>query len=140
MPEREFTRESFQSFLNDKKLMGARCSNCESLYVPPRPLCPNCYSESMEWVQMGGQATLRAFTVVAVAPSAMVKAGYGRDNPYCSGIAGLAEGPSISAQIVGVDVSQPETIRIGTPLSAVYLERGEGEEAKRFLAFEVVSE
>ena len=139
MTDREFTNESFQSFLSEHKLMGSRCATCAALYVPPRPLCPNCFGETMEWVEMGGQATLRAFTVVAVAPSAMVAAGYGRDKPYCSGIVGLKEGPSISAQIVGVDVGQPETIRIGAPVSVVYLERGEGDETRSYLAFEVAS-
>jgi uncharacterized OB-fold protein len=67
----------------------------------------------------------------------MIEAGYGRDNPYCSGIVKLNEGPSISAQILGVDVSQPEQIAIGAPLSPVFVKRGEGDESKYFLAFEV---
>ena len=140
MPQREFNNDSFQHYLSEKKLMGSRCSTCGSLYVPPRPLCPNCFGETMEWVEMAGQATLRAFTVIHIAPSAMIEAGYGRENPYCSGIVKLDEGPSISAQIVGVDTTQPEQIPIGAPLSAVFLERGKGEEAKSFLAFEVDSE
>lgn len=139
MPQREFNNKSFQHYLGEKKLMGSRCSTCASLYVPPRPLCSNCFGETMEWVEMAGQARLRAYTVVHIATSTMIEAGYGRENPYCSGIVKLDEGPSISAQIVGVDVTQPEQIPIGAPLNAVFLERGEGEEAKSFLAFEVNS-
>ena len=37
----------------------------------------------------------------------MIEAGYGRDNPYCSGIVKLKDGVSISAQILGVDVDHP---------------------------------
>jgi uncharacterized OB-fold protein len=139
MPKREFNNDSFQQYLSEEKLMGSRCSNCASLYLPPRPLCSHCFGEGMEWVELGGQAKLRAFTVVHIAPSAMVEAGYGRDNPYCSGIVELDEGPSISAQILGVDVMRPEEITIGAPLSAVYLERGEGEDVKSYLAFKVGS-
>jgi uncharacterized OB-fold protein len=139
MPEREFTNDSFQHFLSEQKLMGARCSACATLYLPPRPLCPNCFGETMEWVEMAGQARLRAYTVVHIAPSAMIEAGYGRDNPYCSGIVELDEGPSISAQILGVDTTQPEQIVIGAPLNAIFINRGEGEEARSFLAFEVKS-
>jgi uncharacterized OB-fold protein len=139
MPEREFNNESFQTYLDEHKLMGSRCSTCGTLYVPPRPLCSNCFGETMTWVEMGGQAKLRAFTVVHIATSAMIEAGYGRDNPYFSGIVKLDEGPSISAQILGADPTQPEQLEIGTPLSAVFVERGEGEEVKSFLAFEVKS-
>lgn len=139
MPKREFNNDSFQQYLSEKKLMGSRCSNCASLYLPPRPLCSNCFGESMDWVEMAGQARLRAFTVVHIAPSAMVEAGYGRDKPYCSGIVELDEGPSISAQIMGVDVTQPEQISIGAPLNAVFVERGKGEDVGSFLAFEVDS-
>ena len=139
MPQREFNNDSFQHYLSEKKLMGSRCATCASLYVPPRPLCSNCFGETMEWVEMAGQARLRAFTVVHIATSAMIEAGYGRENPYCSGIVKLEEGPSISAQIVGVDTTQPETISIGAPLNAIFVERGEGEEVKRYLAFEVNS-
>jgi uncharacterized OB-fold protein len=78
---------------------------------------------------------LAAFTTIHIAPTAMIEAGYGRDNPYCSGIVELANGLSISAQILGVDVNQPGEIVIGTPVEAEFTERGEGDEAKTFLAF-----
>jgi hypothetical protein len=42
----------------------------------------------------------------------------------------------ISAQILGVDVLKPETIRIGTSLRVAFVERGEGEARRTFLAFE----
>ncbi len=139
MPNREFNNDSFQHYLSENKLMGSRCPACDALYLPPRPMCSNCFGETMEWVELAGQAKLRAFTVVHIAPSAMVEAGYGRDKPYCSGIVELDEGPSISAQIMGVDATQPEQITIGAPLSAVFVERGEGEDVRSFLAFAVDS-
>ena len=43
----------------------------------------------------------------------MLKKGYGRDNPYCSGIVELAEGPRISARITGVDGNNPQNIKTG---------------------------
>jgi uncharacterized OB-fold protein len=139
MPEREFNNESFQTYLSEHKLMGARCASCNTLYVPPRPLCPNCFGETMTWEEIGGHGQLRAFTVVHIAPSAMIEAGYGRDNPYFSGIVKLDEGPSVSAQILGADPAHPEQLAIGAALKATFVERGEGEEARSFLAFEVGS-
>ena len=69
----------------------------------------------------------------------MLEAGYGRDNPYCAGIVLLADGPSISAQILGVDAAHPEGIKIGTPLKAAFIERGEGDAQHSILVFEPVN-
>lgn len=139
MANEAFNNQAFQQFLGERKLMGSQCGSCQTLYLPPRPLCPNCYDEAMTWVELSGQAELRAFTTVSIATTAMIEAGYGRDNPYCAGIVQLDEGPSISAQILGVDPRHPESIQIGTPLRVAYIDRGEGEDKKSYLAFETVS-
>ena len=68
----------------------------------------------------------------------MIEAGYGRDNPYLAGVVELDEGVKISAQILGMDATKPEDVKIGTPLQAEFVERGEGEAKKTFLAFRVV--
>ena len=90
----------------------------------------------MAWVELSGRGKLAAFTTVHIAPTAMIEAGYGRDNPYCAGIVQLDEGPAISAQILDVDASQPAKIAIGTPLEVAFVERGEGEDRHTYLAFE----
>jgi uncharacterized OB-fold protein len=66
----------------------------------------------------------------------MIEAGYDRKNPYCTGIVQLEEGPAISGQILGVDPTRPEEIEIGTPMRAAFVQRGEGEHARTYLAFE----
>jgi len=129
---REFNGTSFYEYLGESKLMGSRCESCGTLYVPPRPLCPSCYGETLAWEEMSGRGRLVAFTTVHIAPTAMIEAGYGRDNPYCVGIVELDEGPEISGQIVGVDATRPGDIRVGTPLRATYVKRGDGS----FLGFE----
>lgn len=136
MGDREFTGSSFYQFLGENTLMGSRCGSCGALHVPPRAICSACYGEEMGWEQLSGQGRLVAFTTVHIAPTAMIEAGYGRDNPYCAGIVELTEGPAISAQILGVDPAQPEEIHIGTPLRVAFVRRGEGDQARTFLAFE----
>lgn len=135
MSEREFTSASFYQFLNEKKLVGSKCKQCEALYLPPRPFCIKCYGWEMEWVEMKGEGTLAAYTVIAIGPTFMVEEGYDRKNHYCSGIVELDEGPKISARILGVDTKSADKIKIGTPLTVQFLERGEGESRKTFLAF-----
>ena len=41
----------------------------------------------------------------------MADKGYGRDNPCCTGIVTLEEGPRISARILGVDGNNPQDIK-----------------------------
>ncbi len=134
--KKPFTAASFAEYLNEEKLMGTRCPACEKSFLPPRALCPYCYSDELEWVAFSGKATLAAFTSIAIAPTAMIEAGYGRDKPYLAGIVELEEGVKISAQILGLDANQPETVKIGTPLKVAFIERGEDDAKKNFLAFE----
>jgi len=135
MEERPFSDISYEQFLNEEKLMGSRCKKCGALFVPPRSICINCYSSEMEWVEMKGRGKLAAFTCIAVGPPFMIKEGYDRKHPYCSGVVELEEGTRTVARIEGVDTSKPETIKIGTPLTVEFLHRGEGENLRTFLAF-----
>jgi hypothetical protein len=132
------TGEAFYQFLDEEKLMGGRCQSCGALHLPPRALCPACYSDKLEWEQISGKGKLVAFTTVHIAPTAMIEAGYGRKNPYCTGIVQLDEGPSISAQITGVDPAAPEEIEIGAPVRVAFVRRGEEDNEQAFLAFEKV--
>jgi uncharacterized OB-fold protein len=133
---REHNGTSFYEYLGESRLMGSRCSDCDALFVPPRPLCSSCYGEQMTWEEMSGAGELIGFTTVHIAPTAMIEAGYDRNNPYCTGVVRLAEGPAISAQIVGVDPSQPETIDVGAAVRATFIERSHGDGVGVFLGFE----
>lgn len=136
MSKQTFTKKAFDELLNEKKFMGTKCNDCQTLYLPPRPMCKKCFSDNMKWVAMPTKGQLKAFTVVHIAPTAMLKAGYGRDHPYISGIVTLENGLAISAQILGLDPSKPEEIEIGTPVKAEFVARGENEEEmKTLLAF-----
>ncbi len=137
MSDRAFSEHSFQTFLSEGKLMGSRSKATGKIYVPPRPIDPETHSDEMEWVELSGRGELAAFTAVSIGPNAMIAAGYDRNNPYLTGIVKLDEGPMISAQILGLNAAQPELGYIGTPLTVTFIERGEEEEKRTFLAFEV---
>lgn len=135
MPENDFSQAAFRSFLAEHKLMASVCETCGTTFLPPKPLCTHCYGEVMRWSEVEGVGALQAFTTVHIAPTAMLDAGYGRENPYCTGIVKLKDGLSISAQITGVDANQPGEIKIGARMEVEFLERGEGETKETFLAF-----
>jgi uncharacterized OB-fold protein len=136
MSSNDFSKTAYHQHLNEHKLMGSRCTDCGKLYLPPRPMCTECYSQDITWVEMPVEGKLIAFTTIHIAPTAMIEAGYGRDNPYCSGLVELENGLTISAQILGVDASNPDEIKIGTKLRAAYIDRGEGDDRQTFLVFQ----
>ena len=135
MEERPISTLSFNQFLNEEKLMGSKCKKCGGLFAPPRPICLECFSREMDWVELKGKGKLLTFTCVYVGPPWMIEQGYDRQHPYCSGVVELEEGVKIDARIEGVDASKPEMIKIGTPLTVEFLHHGEGDQMVTFLAF-----
>jgi len=131
-----YNAAGFYEYVGEKKLMGARCKSCGELFLPPRPVCSACHSEQMEWEEMKGTGKLEAFTVTLYGPTRMVEAGYDAKNPYCVGIVRLDEGPAISAQILGLDLTKPEEIKVDTPMKLTFIERTEGEEKNTYIGFE----
>ena len=132
---RPFSAAVFDQYIAEHKLMAARCMKCGGMYVPPRAICPKCQSEELEWVETNGKGKLAAFTVILSGPTFMIEQGFDRKNPYISGIVELDEGIRISARITGLDASKPAEIKIGTPLNVDFVEFGEGEGKKTYLAF-----
>jgi uncharacterized OB-fold protein len=130
-----FTGQSFYDHLGEQKLTGSKCESCGTLYIPPRPMCGNCFGEDMAPQEMSGTGKLIAFTTVHIAPTAMIEAGFDRNNPYCAGIVRLAEGPAISGQVLGVDPTMPDQIEIGMSVQATFIERSAGDRTGVFLAF-----
>ena len=136
MEERPINDVSYETFLREEKLMGSRCADCHTLFVPPRSICTECGSFSTSWVSVKGAGVLKAFTCISVGPPLMSREGFSRKRPYCTGVIELDEGPRIVGRIEKVETSKPETIRIGMPLKATYLHRELDGQETTFLAFE----
>ena len=112
---RAFNGASFNAYLaEEQRLMGVRCRPCGWLSAEARPRCTVCGSSDMEWFEFSGRGRLSTFTCISIVTNAMGSKGYGRDNPCCSGIVTLVEGPRISARILGVDGSNPQSIKSET--------------------------
>jgi uncharacterized OB-fold protein len=51
--------------LRDKKtILGIKCSHCGRVYVPPREVCGRCFKTMHDWVDLGTEGSIYAFTVV----------------------------------------------------------------------------
>jgi uncharacterized OB-fold protein len=130
-----FNDNSYGQFLNEGKIMGTKCKKCGALALPPRPICVACFGNEMEWFEFKGKGQLSAFTSIVVAPPAMAKEGFGRNNPYIVGVVDLDEGVKAVARIVGVDAKKPEELKIGTPLQAEFMVKEEGGVKQTILVF-----
>ena len=106
----------YKKLQEDGQLTGVRCTACGRRSPQARPMCAACHSLEVEWHAFSGRATLSTFTCISVVPDYWGQKGYGRNNPYCSGIVTLEEGPRISARITGVDGNQPQNIQTGMSL------------------------
>lgn len=122
MPDMPFSDSSFQKHLDQGRLMGCRCTSCQELYTPPRPLCPTCRLSQMEWVPMSGKGRLQAFTAITVPPPALKREGFSRDNPYAVGVVELDEGTRVVARLLGLDLGDPDSIALGQPMEVVFIE------------------
>ena len=135
MNDKPFNDTSYEQFLNEWKIMGTRCKKCGALALPPRPICISCHGSELEWVDFKGKGKLSAFTSITVAPPNMAKEGFGRNNPYVVGVVELDEGVKTVARIVGIDAKKPEQIKVGMPLIAEFLTKGEGTARQTSLVF-----
>jgi scaffold protein (connect acetoacetyl-CoA thiolase and HMG-CoA synthase) len=138
MAEMPFNLHTFDQFLKEEKLVGATRGVCGKLLIPPRPLCSGCGSQKMEWTPLSGKGKLRTFTAISIVPPAMAAKGFGRKNPYCSGVVELEEGSLLTCRIAGVKAQEPEGIEVGAEVRVRYLHEAAGDREETVLAFEPV--
>jgi uncharacterized protein len=81
----EFTRP-FWDAVEAGRLTTTRCRACGFLTFPPKPICPDCWTTDVEYIELSGRGTLRSYTEINVAPAVF------RDEaPYVIGIIDLDE-------------------------------------------------
>ena len=105
LPRYHRLRQSFY------RLEGSRCANCERAFFPPRKLCRDCRSTSLETYLFAGSGTLYSYSQMTQSPR-----GFSNVGPYVVGMVKLDEGPTIMAQLTDVDGVD---LRIGMPLEMV---------------------
>jgi uncharacterized OB-fold protein len=49
---------------DNKRFMATKCSECGTVYMPPRAVCARCYVPMNEWVEVGPDGELQGFTIV----------------------------------------------------------------------------
>jgi uncharacterized OB-fold protein len=116
----QFTIEEFYKFVNQGRLMGARCKRCRELLTPPRPMCPKCLSKDLEFKELPKQGKLLTYTIIHVSPKRFQKL-----TPYAVGIVKLEEGAQLPGIIrhIGFD-----RIKIGMSLAVNFDKKVDSED------------
>ena len=90
----------FWDNLKKKKLMIQKCKNCGCTQFPPSPICINCLSDKVEWIECLGKAKLWSkvtFHKMYLKPYP--------DVPYSVVMAKLAEGHIVTGRIAEKNIS-----------------------------------
>src|SRR5579862_3621863 len=74
-----------------------RCLDCRVPYFYPRPICPSCGSDQVEWFTASGDATLDSYVIYH--RSAPV---FEEEGPYAIAVVQRAEGPRMMSSRRGV--------------------------------------
>lgn len=106
--ETPFTISSFYKFASEKRLMAAKCTECGTEFLPPKPMCTKCFSTNLKWIEVDGKGKLLTYTIIHIAPEQFQDM-----TPYIVGIVEFKNGFRLPGIIRGV---KPGIIKIGMSL------------------------
>jgi uncharacterized protein len=113
LPTPDESTEPYWAAARDGKLLVKRCRDCGQAHFYPRPFCPKCWSENVEWEEASGRGTLYTWSVVHVNDLPP----FGQRVPYVAAIVDLDEGPRVMTNVVDCEFDQ---LRVGMPLTVVF--------------------
>jgi len=73
----------FSEMRDNARIMGIKCPECETVFIPPRAVCGRCYVELNDWVEVGDSGKLEGFTIVRFPYIDANNGGY-REVPFTS--------------------------------------------------------
>lgn len=125
LQDEKYTQIStFFKNLREGKLTTTKCKKCGEVLWPPRILCPTCFSDELEWTDLGTEGELYAFTEMRLG----APLGFVEDVPFCIGLVKIG-GLLISARI---DDARYEDLKIGDKVKLKVVELPDGRVFYRF--------
>ena len=94
----------FWEAAKEGRLLLKSCLDCGAVHYYPRPFCPTCWSDNVEWIEASGKGTIYSYSVMRRAPV-----------PYAMANVTLAEGPRMMSRVEGIDATD---VRIGMAVRA----------------------
>lgn len=111
----------FVSLRDGKKITATKCRLCGKVFLPPRKMCPDCFTENMEWIEVSDEGTVIAFTVTRRQFAAIP---VNKKVPVIWGLIKLDGADTALLHYLGG--VKPEEIEIGVRVKAVFSESRKG--------------
>jgi uncharacterized OB-fold protein len=109
LPEITSDNKPYFDGLNEGRLMLQRCADCGHIRHYPRPVCDQCWSMKVEWVQASGLAMVHSWTIT----HHPFHQGFKQELPITYITVDLEEGVRLNAQARGIDAAG---LKIGQPV------------------------
>ena len=92
-----------------------RCNHCGEHYYPPRAICPHCLSNDVAYTKVSGRGEVYSMSII----HQNILPGWRDEVPYILAFIKLEEaGVQMLSNVV--DVDDPYTVKIGTPVEVVF--------------------
>ena len=101
----------FWEAARDGRLVAQRCSSCERLRHPPRPMCPHCHSLDHQLVELSGRGVVYSYALLHHPRNPRF------DYPVVAALVDLDEGVRLVTNLVDVE---PSDVRIGLPVTVAF--------------------
>lgn len=113
LPEPTIDSLPFWKGLKEHRVLLQRCDDCGVIRHYPRPMCSECHSMEVDWVEASGHGTVYSWTIT----HHPFHIGFRGETPYVLVTVDLAEGVRIQSQLLD---AKPEDLRIGLPVEVVF--------------------
>lgn len=112
--ESPLTLPGFFDALADGELLGGVCADCGSVMVPPRPICRDCGSRSIDVQSQSTTGRIYTYTAVHTPPPALES-----DAPYTIAVVELDSGSRLTGRVDAdydaVEIGDPVELRVREP-------------------------
>jgi len=114
----------FELLQKEKRLYGIRCPDCRRVYLPPRLVCGNCWTEMNEWVALENKGKILARTTCYYT---LINndTGIRRPTPFVLALIRLNGADTTFNHFVETD--DPSLVRLGKEVEIVFVDELKGD-------------
>lgn len=113
----------FQELRDHKRILGIRCPKCSKVYIPPRRVCGECFTEMTEFVEVGPKGRIASFTILRYA-FIDPETGEKKPVPYGYGFIKFDGADTLFQHYI--DIDDESRIKIGARVEPVFAEKRRG--------------
>lgn len=96
LPEPSIDSLPFWEGLKEHRVLLQRCDDCGVIRHYPRPMCSECHSMEVDWIEASGYGTVYSWTIT----HHPFHIGFRGETPYVLVTVDLAEGVRIQSQLL----------------------------------------